>query len=194
MSWLSTGVRRGSAGAVGRRQAEPLGRSVGQGAAVGTAAELPRTTSCTGYGAGLATPSPRTKARIAAPTGAPLTAGPYPAGPAPRSAAETPPAHCTDDTRRWAAVAESILPPDPARPSATTGDRPGSGARPRVAEHRAAAPAGRCLPRLGRRTGTYPGGAAARRPRHVGPDGVPGLALAALPVHAHRRRRRRRCA
>src|SRR5664280_3651016 len=49
-------------------------------------------------------------AGIAAPTGAPLTAGPYPAGPARRSAAETPPAHCTDDTRRWAAVAESILP------------------------------------------------------------------------------------
>src|SRR5664280_3615745 len=98
---------------VGRQHAEPLGRSVGQGAAVGTAAELPRTTSCTGYGAGLAASSPRTEARTRAPTGAPLTAGPYPAGPPPRSAAETPPAHCTDDTRRWAAVAESILPLTP---------------------------------------------------------------------------------
>src|SRR5450759_1009208 len=57
-----------------------------------------------------ATPSRLQPAGIAAPTGAPLTAGPYPAGPARRSAAETPPAHCTDDTRRWAAVAESILP------------------------------------------------------------------------------------
>src|SRR5664280_3531246 len=56
---------------VGRQHAEPLGRSVGQGAAVGTAAELPQTTSCTGSGAGLATSSPRTKARTRAPTACP---------------------------------------------------------------------------------------------------------------------------
>src|SRR5664280_2780568 len=56
---------------VGRQHAEPLGRSVGQGAALGTAAELPRTTSCTGYGAGLATSSPRTEARTRAPTACP---------------------------------------------------------------------------------------------------------------------------
>src|SRR5664280_3585021 len=96
---------------VGRQQAEPLGRSV-------RVPQWGRLRSCRGPRAApdtgpdslplRRTPSPRTKARIAAPTGAPLTAGPYPAGPARRSAAETPPAHCTDDTRRWAAVAESI--------------------------------------------------------------------------------------
>src|SRR5664280_2726573 len=69
MSWLSTGVRRGSAGLSGDNRL--AARPVGQGAAVGTAAELPRTTSCTGYGAGLATSSPRTKARTGAPTACP---------------------------------------------------------------------------------------------------------------------------
>src|SRR5659263_365010 len=72
MSWLSTGVRRGSAGPSGdNRLSCSARRSVGQGAAVGTAAELPRTTSCTGYGAGLATASPRTEARTRAPTACP---------------------------------------------------------------------------------------------------------------------------
>ena len=60
-----------------------------------------------------------------------------------------------------------------------------------LARHPASAAAGRGLPGVVDRTRPDQSGVPAGRAPHVRPHRVPGLALAALPLHTHRRRRQR---